>query len=111
MADKPAKYIKLREKNQITLPSDLIDGLGVGVGGFFEIKRTDDNSLQLRPTALVIMNSDISNREEKLALEESEMEKAKAISSEGEFRKHFGIAKPHKKVREVARARAAEAKA
>jgi bifunctional DNA-binding transcriptional regulator/antitoxin component of YhaV-PrlF toxin-antitoxin module len=97
MAAKPAKYIRLREKNQITLPSDLIEGLGVKIGGFFELVRTDDNSLQLRPTALVIMNSDLSKREEELALEDSAMEEAKAISNEDDFRKRLNIGKPRGK--------------
>lgn len=102
------KYIRLREKNQITLPSDLIEGLGVEVGGFFEIKRTDDNSLQLRPTALVIMNSELSKREEELALKDSAMEAAKAISTEEDFRKRLNIGKPGVKPREVAQAQAAK---
>jgi bifunctional DNA-binding transcriptional regulator/antitoxin component of YhaV-PrlF toxin-antitoxin module len=106
MATKPAKYIRLREKNQITLPSDLIQGLGVEVGGFLEIKRTDDNSLQLRPTALVIMNSDLSEREEKLALKDSAMEAAKAISNEDDFRRRLNIGKPRVKTQEVAQAQA-----
>jgi bifunctional DNA-binding transcriptional regulator/antitoxin component of YhaV-PrlF toxin-antitoxin module len=82
------KYVRLRERNQITIPADIIEGLAVEVGGFLEIARTEDNSIQLRPTALVIMNTEQSVKEEKLALENSAMEVAKEITNPNEFFKH-----------------------
>lgn len=85
---KVRKYIRLRERNQITLPAEMIEGLPIEVGGFLEISRAEDNSLQLRPTELVIMNTDLSENEEELALQDSAMEQARALTHADDFYKH-----------------------
>jgi len=63
-----AKYVRLRERNQITLPSEILEGLSVSPGDFLEISRAKDNSIRLRATELVIVNTEMSDREEDLAL-------------------------------------------
>jgi bifunctional DNA-binding transcriptional regulator/antitoxin component of YhaV-PrlF toxin-antitoxin module len=61
------KFIRMRERNQITLPAKILEGLPIQAGGFLEIGRTADGSIYLKPTILVTANSPEALREESLA--------------------------------------------
>lgn len=61
------KFIRVRERNQITLPSEIISGTPIQVGDFLEVIRTADGLIHLRPTVLVAVNSQEALREESLA--------------------------------------------
>lgn len=62
------KYVRLRDRNQITLPAEILEGLAVKAGDYLEISRTKDNMIRVRPTELVIMNTEMSDRAEDRAL-------------------------------------------
>ena len=64
------KLVRLRERNQITLPSEIISGLAVEVGGFLEITRTSTGLILLKPTALVTVGSREAEQEETRADED-----------------------------------------
>jgi AbrB family looped-hinge helix DNA binding protein len=102
------KYVRIRERNQITLPAEIIEGLPISVGDFLEITRTENNSIQLRPTALIIMQTDQAKKAEELALKESAMQEAQTIASADGFRKRLNRGKERK--REVAAAASAHAR-
>jgi AbrB family looped-hinge helix DNA binding protein len=61
------KFIQVRERNQITLPAKILEGLAIQAGSFLEIGRTADGSIYLKPTVLVTANSPEALREESLA--------------------------------------------
>jgi len=67
MSDLDRKFIRVREKNQITLPTDLVSALAIHVGDFLEAARMADGSIQLRPTRLVAVGTPAAEREESLA--------------------------------------------
>ncbi len=62
------KYVRLRDRNQITLPAEILEGLPVKAGDYLEISRTKDNVIRVRPTEMVIMNTEMSDRAEERAL-------------------------------------------
>ncbi|HEY6347938.1 MAG TPA: AbrB/MazE/SpoVT family DNA-binding domain-containing protein [Candidatus Angelobacter sp.] len=61
------KFIRIRERNQITLPAEIISGMAVRAGDFLEIGRTSEGSVYLKPTILVPVGSAEAKREEALA--------------------------------------------
>ncbi|HLH06928.1 MAG TPA: hypothetical protein VKW78_06810 [Terriglobales bacterium] len=107
MSNRIRKYVRLRERNQITLPAELLEGLAVEIGGFLEISRGADNSIQLRPTALVVMNAEHLNEQEKAALEPAAMEQAKSITTPEQFIKRVQDSEKKKRKTKVAQAIAA----
>jgi AbrB family looped-hinge helix DNA binding protein len=64
------KFIRVRERNQITLPTEVISGLSIHAGDFLEISRTADGLVHLKPTVLVTVDSPGAEREEALAYED-----------------------------------------
>ncbi|MGB2604683.1 MAG: AbrB/MazE/SpoVT family DNA-binding domain-containing protein [Candidatus Sulfotelmatobacter sp.] len=64
------KFIRVRDRNQITLPSEVIAGLPIHAGDFLEISRTDDGVIYLKPTVLKTVDSPEAQREEALADED-----------------------------------------
>lgn len=64
------KFIRIRERNQITLPAEILSGMAVHPGDFLEIGRTDDGSIYLKPTILVTVGSPEAAHEESLAEED-----------------------------------------
>jgi AbrB family looped-hinge helix DNA binding protein len=61
------KFIRVRERNQITLPSEVIAGLPIHAGDFLEITRADDGVIYLKPTVLKTIDSPEALQEEALA--------------------------------------------
>jgi bifunctional DNA-binding transcriptional regulator/antitoxin component of YhaV-PrlF toxin-antitoxin module len=61
------KYIRVRDRNQITLPSELIEGLPIHAGDFLEICRTKTGLIYLKPAVLVTVGSPEALKEEALA--------------------------------------------
>jgi len=69
-SDLDRKFIRVRDKNQITLPTDLVSALAIQVGDFLEAAQMADGSIQLRPTRLVTVGTPAAEREEALAKED-----------------------------------------
>jgi len=79
------KFIRIRERNQITLPAEIISGMAIHPGDFLEIGRTDDGSIYLKPTVLVTVGSPEAVREESLAEEDIANRRYETFDSAEEF--------------------------
>ncbi len=60
------KFVRVRERNQITLPAEILEGLPIQVGDFLDV-RTAHGIILLRPTRLVAVNTPAAKREEDVA--------------------------------------------
>jgi bifunctional DNA-binding transcriptional regulator/antitoxin component of YhaV-PrlF toxin-antitoxin module len=60
------KFVRVREKNQITLPAEILANLPVAVGDFLEINLTEQG-LELKPTRLVTVGTPAAAREHRAA--------------------------------------------
>jgi bifunctional DNA-binding transcriptional regulator/antitoxin component of YhaV-PrlF toxin-antitoxin module len=84
--DKPVrKFIRVRERNQITLPQEILSGTPINVGDFLEITRTDDGLIHLKPTVLVIAHSPEAQREEAHADDDIANERYKTFDTAAEL--------------------------
>src|SRR5579863_5382785 len=101
------KIVRVREKNQITLPSVVLAGLPIRPGDFVELTRTARGVLEIRPVTLVpLANSPAA--EASIAEAENDIAKGdyKTFSS---ARQYADALKTRKKKREkVAAAHAGE---
>jgi AbrB family looped-hinge helix DNA binding protein len=75
------KFIRVRERNQITLPSEIIAGLPIHAGDFLEVSRADDGVIYLKPTVLKTLDSPEALREEALADQDIEEGRYKTFDS------------------------------
>ncbi|HEV2991562.1 MAG TPA: AbrB/MazE/SpoVT family DNA-binding domain-containing protein [Candidatus Angelobacter sp.] len=74
------KFIRFRERNQITLPNEIISGMAIGTGDFLEISLMEDGSIRLKPTLLVTsVNSPEAQHQEALADEDIESKNYKTF--------------------------------
>ena len=64
------KFIRVRDRNQITLPAEVLEGLPIAVGDFLEVTRTE-RGLELKPTRLVTVGTPAAEREDKEAEQET----------------------------------------
>jgi bifunctional DNA-binding transcriptional regulator/antitoxin component of YhaV-PrlF toxin-antitoxin module len=62
------KYVRVRDRNQITLPTDILEALPIRVGDFLELVLTDTGVVEMIPTKLITsMNSPGARDQEALA--------------------------------------------
>jgi|SRR6185437_121156 len=47
------KFVRFRERNQFTLPNEMVAGMNIAAGDFLEVVQTRDGSLHVTPTLLV----------------------------------------------------------
>jgi AbrB family looped-hinge helix DNA binding protein len=66
---KSRRFVRVRERNQITLPAEIVAGLPIEVGDFLEINRTN-SGLELKPIRLVTVGTPAAEREARKAEEE-----------------------------------------
>jgi len=105
------KYVRLRDRNQITLPAEILSGLAVSSGDFLEIGRTTDGLTYIKPAVLTTVGSPEAQREEDLADEDIAHGRFKTFNSVEEFVDHLeNHGKPKKKTAEVPAGSAAAAK-
>lgn len=64
------KFVRVRERNQITLPSEIILGTKIAAGDFLEVILTEDGAIRLSPTLIASVNSAEAYRQEALAEKE-----------------------------------------
>src|SRR5438309_9879991 len=96
------KFVRLRERNQITLPAEIISGLPISSGDFLEIGRTTDGLIYMKPAVLVTVGSPEAKREEDLAEEDIAHGRFKTFDTTEEFMNDIeGGRKPKKKTAEV----------
>jgi bifunctional DNA-binding transcriptional regulator/antitoxin component of YhaV-PrlF toxin-antitoxin module len=102
------KIVRVRDKNQITLPSIVIAGMPIRPGDFVELTRTATGVLEIRPVSLIpLANS--PEADASIAEAERDMAKGNYQTFSG-GRQYADALKNRKKKREkVARAAAAPA--
>ena len=62
------RFIRVRERNQITIPNEIISSTPIAVGDFLEIVLTQDGSIHMMPTKLITsINSPEARQQEALA--------------------------------------------
>lgn len=53
----PSKIVRVRDRNQVTLPPEVMEAISIRVGDFLEIVATGEGTLTLAPKRLVTWNS------------------------------------------------------
>jgi bifunctional DNA-binding transcriptional regulator/antitoxin component of YhaV-PrlF toxin-antitoxin module len=62
------KYVRVRERNQITLPNEIISGTPIEIGDFLEVALTENGVIMMAPTRLITsINSADARQQEALA--------------------------------------------
>jgi bifunctional DNA-binding transcriptional regulator/antitoxin component of YhaV-PrlF toxin-antitoxin module len=80
------KFIRMRERNQITLPQEIISAMAIGAGDFFEVILMEDNSIHLKRTLLITsVNSAEARIQEVLADKDIADEKYETFDSADEL--------------------------
>ena len=79
------KIVRVRERNQITLPAEIISGLPIHAGDFLEISRTEDGLIFLKPTVIVTVGSQEAHHQEALANEDITNRRYRTFSDAEEF--------------------------
>jgi len=65
------KFVRVRERNQITLPNEILSAMNISSGDFVEVLRAADGSIQIRPTRIISsLNSPEARHQESLAEKE-----------------------------------------
>lgn len=82
------EHARLRERNQVTLPSSLVERLGLHVNDLVEFTMTDEGQVQLHPAKIVKAGTPDAWREEQAAKEDIRQGRYSAIESLDDFRKH-----------------------
>ncbi len=100
------KYVRVRDRHQITLPAELLSGLPIRVGDFIEIARTDNGSLIMRPTRLVTVGTPEAEQSEETARQNVAEGKYDTFTSVEDVRDHLASRRRQRKKKEVAHARA-----
>jgi bifunctional DNA-binding transcriptional regulator/antitoxin component of YhaV-PrlF toxin-antitoxin module len=65
------KIVRLRERNQITLPSEVVERFGMAEGGFLQLVE-DEQGFRLLPTQIVALNTPAAQAAEREALAEAD---------------------------------------
>ena len=84
----PRGYARLRERNQLTLPPNVVEKMGLGAGDLVEFSVTPSGTIELRPAKIVTAGSEEALREEEAAKEEISQGRYSVIENAGDFRKH-----------------------
>ena len=62
------KFVRLRERNQVTLPNEILSAMPIDVGDFLEVGLTQEGLLVMTPTKLITsVNSAGARHQESLA--------------------------------------------
>jgi bifunctional DNA-binding transcriptional regulator/antitoxin component of YhaV-PrlF toxin-antitoxin module len=102
------KIVRVRDKNQITLPSVVIAGMPIRPGDFVELTRTVTGVLEIRPVSLIPLTNS-PEADASIAEAERDMAKGNYQTFSG-ARQYADALKSRKKKREkVARATATAA--
>jgi len=81
-------FLRLRDRNQVTLPMDVVSRFGIQVGDWIELTFSDSNSVQLRPAQIVAAGTPEAERREKDAAENMRRKILPAYTPE-EFDRHL----------------------
>jgi AbrB family looped-hinge helix DNA binding protein len=83
------EYARLRERNQLTLPAEVVARMGLVLGDIVEFGVSSDGKIELRPAKIVSVGSPEALRQERAAQEEIAQGRFTAIESVDDFRQHM----------------------
>jgi bifunctional DNA-binding transcriptional regulator/antitoxin component of YhaV-PrlF toxin-antitoxin module len=81
--------VRLRDRNQITLPAEVVSGLGIEVGDWLELTVSNSNCVQLRPARIVTADTPEARQLEHSAAENVRQKKYSTFRSSEEFDRHL----------------------
>jgi bifunctional DNA-binding transcriptional regulator/antitoxin component of YhaV-PrlF toxin-antitoxin module len=82
------EYARLRERNQLTLPSTVVEQMGLNLGDMVEFSTNGKGGVQLHPAKIVKVGSAEAQHEEQDAKKDIQEGRYTLIRSVGDFRKH-----------------------
>lgn len=84
----PRGYARLRERNQLTLPAEVVEQMGLRLGDIVEFSPNGKGGVQLHPAKIVKVGTPEARQEEQAAKEDVQEGRYTVIQSVGDFRKH-----------------------
>jgi len=81
--------VRLRNRNQITLPAEVVSDLGVDVGDWLEITISNSNWVQMRPARIVTADTPEARQLEHAAAENVRRKNYSTFHSPEEFDRHL----------------------
>jgi predicted PilT family ATPase len=81
--------VRLRNRNQITLPAEVVSGLGIEVGEWLELTVSNSNCVQLRPARIVTADTPQAEQLEHAAAENVRRKNYSTFRSSEEFERHL----------------------
>jgi bifunctional DNA-binding transcriptional regulator/antitoxin component of YhaV-PrlF toxin-antitoxin module len=81
--------VRLRDRNQITLPADVVSGLGIQAGDWLELAVSDSGYVQLRPAKIVTAGTPEADRREREAAENVRRKNDSTFKSVEELDRHL----------------------
>jgi AbrB family looped-hinge helix DNA binding protein len=81
--------VRLRDRNQITLPAEVISRLGIQAGDWLELTVTNLNCVQLRPAQIVTAGTPEAEQLEQSAAENVRRKNHSSLGSIEEFDRHL----------------------
>jgi antitoxin component of MazEF toxin-antitoxin module len=81
--------VRLRNRNQITLPSAVLSGLGLEAGDWLELTVSNSNCVQLRPARIVTADTPEAEQLEHAAAENVRRKNYSTFRSSEEFDRHL----------------------
>jgi bifunctional DNA-binding transcriptional regulator/antitoxin component of YhaV-PrlF toxin-antitoxin module len=84
-----ANLVRVRERNQITIPGKLLESLKIHVGDFLEVVITSAGSIHLKPTRLVALGTPAAAVHEREASEQIASGSFETFDSGKEFASHL----------------------
>lgn len=79
------KIVRVRARNQITLPADILQGTPLQVGDYLKVKRLASGAIELMPIRLVTMGSAEAAQQEKRAIQNVREGKYRTYDTVEEF--------------------------
>ena len=81
--------VRLRNRNQITLPAEIVSRLGMGTGEWLELTVSNSNCVQLRPARIVTADTPEAEQLEQAAAENIRRRNYSTFGSAEEFDRHL----------------------
>jgi AbrB family looped-hinge helix DNA binding protein len=81
--------VRLRDRNQITLPADVVSDLGIKAGEWLELTVSNSNCVQLRPAQILTADTPEARQLEHAAAENIRRKNYSTFGSSEEFDRHL----------------------
>ncbi|MGD0182050.1 MAG: hypothetical protein ABSC15_19740 [Terriglobales bacterium] len=100
------RIVRIRARNQITLPADMLHGTPLHVGDYVSVNRLESGAIELTPIRLVAVGSTEAAAQEKQAIQNVREGKYETYDTAEEFRGAVRKRRRAKRERKVAAAAA-----